>query len=126
MRKPPMIAVLAAAVAATSCIWHSAPQQPTPCTRLSVPFRPATRFALVNEPQLTFPFTIIVDDYVLGIAQTDSDLVAQQMKAVEPSSVKEVELVPAARASKRWPHVTTNVISITRCHEPTRPAISTR
>jgi len=118
---------VAAGATAVSCLWRSNPPA-TICSFLTFQPNRETQFVLAPDstPQLTYPFTIIIDNVVLGITKSDTDSVSQLSRGIQPGSVKSVEFISATKAKERWPSVTSNVINITRCHEPTRLPIGAR
>jgi hypothetical protein len=71
------------------------------------------------------PYTVIVDDIILGVVRSDSDAAAAKLGYFDSETIKKVEIVPASRAKERWPSTVGDVVHIERCHEPTRRATST-
>ena len=120
-----MSALRCLAIAATSCvagcILRTSPAPPTPCTALSVNFNEWPRFVNADStPSLTLPYTVIVDDLVIGVVYSDSSAVVAEMRGIDGSSIRAREIVPAVKVRARWPSATGDVLHLTRCHEPTR------
>ena len=75
---------------------------------------------------LSTPYTVVIDDFVLGLIYSDSDLVAKEVRGLDPSSILSGDIVRAPAAEKRWPAAVGDVLHFSLCHEPTRPMRPTR
>ena len=104
----------------TACTWRSSPPAPSPCTAASVELNAAPQFVKADSsPPLTFPYTIIVDDIIVGVVRSRTDSAAK-LGPFESETFRKAEIIPAARAKQRWPSAIGDVVHIDRCHEPTR------
>jgi hypothetical protein len=104
----------------TACTWRSSPPTPSPCTALSVDLNAAPQFVKADSsPPLTFPYTIIVDDIIVGVVRSRTDTAAK-LGSFESETFKKAEIIPASRAKQRWPSAVGDVVHIDRCHEPVR------
>jgi len=71
---------------------------------------------------LTVPYTLVVDDIILGVVGSSPDTAAAKWGYIDPATIKNVEIVPASRAKELWPSAVGDVVHIDRCHEPVRRA----
>jgi hypothetical protein len=71
-----------------------------------------------GSPRLTIPYTVIVDDIIVGVVR--SDTAAGKLGSIDVAMIKKVEIVPESRARERWPSAVGDVVHIDRCHEPTQ------
>jgi len=71
-----------------------------------------------SSPRLTIPYTVIVDDIIVGVVR--SDTAAGKLGSIDAAMIKNVEIVPESRARARWPSAVGDVVHIDRCHEPTQ------
>ena len=66
------------------------------------------------------PYTVVIDDFVLGVVQSDSDRVAQELRGIDGASIRSADIVRSPAAEQQWPGAVGDVLHLTLCHEPTR------
>jgi hypothetical protein len=66
------------------------------------------------------PYTIAIDDFVLGVVHSDTDGVVKEVQGIDRSSIRSADIIPAPAAERRWPEAVGDVLHFTLCHEPTR------
>ena len=115
--------LVAVVLSLNGCMWRSSPPAPSACSALSVDQSAAPRFVKVDSSTcLTVPYTVIVDDIIVGVVRSPSEEATSKWGYADPATVKNVEIIPASRATERWPTAVGDVVHIERCHEPVRGA----
>jgi hypothetical protein len=111
---------VASALVCAACTWRTSPPPPSMCSMISRGRSSSRPVFEAGSAPLSVPYTVVIDDFVLGAVHSESDSVAMQLHGLDAASIRSTDIVRSPEAEKRWPAALGDVLHVTLCHEPAR------